>query len=209
MIIIRRSIALAVLTAALAGAAPASAANLYDQYDNLAPGVVSSFDESALGQSPADNEAADDVAVPLDERWKVKSVEVAGSYFLGSGPASNVNVAVYKNSHGLPGAQVYRAASIVPTSLSDPNFVAPLPTAAKLRAGKRYWVSVQANIGAAKGRWGWSSRAVQSGFESAWRNPGDGFGTGCTTFQPVSSCGISGGPDLMFRLRGKAIPVAS
>ena len=77
------------------------------------------------------------------------------------------------------------------------SFVIQLASAVTLREGRQYWVSVQVNMDfGVGGEWGWETRNTKNGRPAAWRNPGDGFGTGCTTYAVESVC-IGGGPDHM------------
>jgi hypothetical protein len=70
-------------------------------------------------------------------------------------------------------------------------------------AAGHYWVSVQANMSSSAGEWYWASRTKQSGSPAVWQNPGNGWGTGCTTWTPYETCtGASGRPDWMFALGG-------
>ena len=54
------------------------------------------------------------------------------------------------------------------------------------------------------GEWGWFDRTVQSSTAAGWRNPADGFGTGCTDWGLRTSClaSATGSPDQVFRLTG-------
>jgi len=36
-----------------------------------------------------------------------------------------------------------------------------------------------------------------------WRNPGNGFATGCSDWTRRTTCGVGGEPDFVFRLRGQ------
>ena len=56
------------------------------------------------------------------------------------------------------------------------------------------------------GQWGWQTRVVQSYSPFAWRNPGGGFGIGCTTWSSGGACDISSDPDLLFLLSGTKQP---
>ena len=47
--------------------------------------------------------------------------------------------------------------------------------------------------------WFWLGRSLQNHAPFAWKNPGDGFSTGCTEW--TTSCGASY-PDLLFSLAG-------
>jgi hypothetical protein len=66
-------------------------------------------------------------------------------------------------------------------------------------------VSVQADTTAAGNRWTWSARllpALNNG--GAWRNPGNGFGSGCIDWARKTTClpQSNSGPDQTFRLHG-------
>jgi len=182
---------------------------LYDQNDNDSGiGITSQNFETSL--DAYDNQGADDFKVPAGFTWKVKEVTVTGVYYNGAGPAPSVHVTFYKNLGGLPNSAKVVAdyPAIVPADNGFGSFVIALPTGAKLKPGK-YWVSVQANMDfAIGGQWGWETRTVQSGLPAAWQNPGDGFATGCTTWGYENVCIAAGqGPDKMFALKGKAIPI--
>src|SRR5207302_1974294 len=64
----------------------------------------------------------------------------------------------------------------------------------------RYWVSVQANMSSANGRWGWTDRTVQTNSPAAWQNPG---GSVCSSWNARFTCvGDAAAPDQMFQLGG-------
>ena len=49
----------------------------------------------------------------------------------------------------------------------------------------------------------WATRNVALSSPSVWKNPGGGFGTGCTDWQPANAiCGQTG-EDLLYELRGR------
>jgi hypothetical protein len=176
-----------------------TAAVLYDQTANIAP--ISSA-SNRLGPFNAFNtEAADDFIVPANRIWTVRTLVVFGVYSL-FGPASSVNVAIYSDLNGLPGPAVCIHGSLVPMDTAG-DFVITLPSPCVLSSG-HYWVEVQANISGSQRRWFWTEQTVQTNFESVWRNPGGGFGTGCTTFMPrLSTCHVGADPDLSFQILGE------
>lgn len=183
---------------------------LYDQTANAGLNGISSQNfESAY--DTFDNQGADDFVVPGGQAWSVDHVDALGIYFNGAGPMASANVWFYADAGGLPGAQVYEALAVVPTSDSAGSIALDLPTPAVLPPGT-YWVSVQANLDfAVGGQWGWTENTVQTNSESAWQNPLDGFVTGCTTWSArVSTCGVGGpDPDLSFALSGSTYPSAT
>jgi len=75
----------------------------------------------------------------------------------------------------------------------------------RLRPGT-YWVSVQLNVTYLQtfGYWAWSIRSSPNGGPAAWRNPGAGWGVGCTRWSHLTDCSL--GPiitgDHAFALRG-------
>jgi hypothetical protein len=74
----------------------------------------------------------------------------------------------------------------------------------KLRAGT-YWVSVQANLDFnVGGQWAWENEVNIVGGDAMWQNPGDGFGTGCTTWGPENTCTPNGQGDTIFALKGRS-----
>lgn len=195
-------------TGAKAGAKPiTNQAVLYDQNsDDNGVGIVSQNFEATF--DTYDSQGADDFTVPAGSCWKITDVTVAGVYYNGSGPASSVNVTFYKNKSNLPSESKIIASftGVVPTTDSSGSFVIKLPAAVKARPGK-YWVSVQANLDLiVGGQWGWETRNTQAGTGGAWKNPGGGFGTGCSAYGNMLTCldAQDQGPDYMFSLSGKS-----
>ncbi|MFO1339481.1 MAG: hypothetical protein U1F53_14875 [Burkholderiaceae bacterium] len=172
---------------------------LYSQNDNDGgTGVTSQNFEASF--DIYDNSGADDFKVPKGTSWKVSSVDVTGVYYNGSGPAASEHVTFYADAGGLPGAAV---ADFPASAGTDSGGSFSMPVKAKLKKGT-YWVGVQANMDfAIGGQWGWEVRSVQAGNGAAWQNPGDGFGSGCTTWGSLQTC-LGYGPDFMFALNGKA-----
>jgi hypothetical protein len=104
----------------------------------------------------------------------------------------------------LPGAVVNTQSGLSytdTTGFGSPSIT--LATPVDLSAGT-YWVSIVARMDfPVGGEWGWEDRTVQAGSMSAWENPSDGFGSGCTVWTPKLTCiPTAGGPDFMFRLNG-------
>ncbi|MFC2093996.1 T9SS type A sorting domain-containing protein [Bacteroidota bacterium] len=183
---------------------------IYDQMDNPGAGSITSQNFEAANDIN-DSFAADDFAL-MDVTWSIMSVDVIGAYFNGSGPATSVNVWFYSSNGagGLPVDTVYTALNVIPSAgLADGSFSIPLPVPAVLNEGW-YWLCVQANMDLITGgQWGWTERTAQWFSESAWKNPGGGWGTICTPSwgYRVSDCGVDTDPDNCFRLNGDIVPV--
>jgi hypothetical protein len=147
---------------------------------------------------------ADDFAVPEGTRWKLSEIDIEGTYFDGTGPAHSLNIAFYKNGHGLPGRLVAKYDEIAIAEDHFGSLVVRLPESLKLKPG-RYWMSVQANLDfSVEGEWGWETATIVLDNPALFQNPGDGFMTGCTTWAPLRTC-ISDFEegDLLFALRGR------
>ncbi|PYJ28500.1 MAG: hypothetical protein DME90_07615 [Verrucomicrobia bacterium] len=166
---------------------------LYDQYNNPATepplGIGSQEFEPAM--AAFNDQAADDFVLgdpPPPPLYRyIDGVAVMGEYSAGGGPASSFNVYFYANGAGnLPGAQ-FAAFLNRPYSGTPPNFMIYF-TPFSLPAGT-YWVSVQAvQDFNPNGQWFWHNRTVQSNAGAAWQNPGDGYGTGCITWNRKNAC---------------------
>jgi len=153
-----------------------------------------------------DDMLADDFVVPEGTRWKLNEIYIQGTYFDGTGPAHSLNIAIYKNKHGLPGALVAKYDGIEYADDDFGSFVVRLPESLKLKSG-RYWMSVQANLDfSVEGEWGWETATIMLDNPALFQNPGDGFMTGCVTWAPLNTClsGFDAG-DLLFALRGREI----
>ncbi|MDZ7813795.1 MAG: hypothetical protein U5L74_12095 [Ideonella sp.] len=179
---------------------------LYDQNNNDAGNALTSQNFEADFDA-FDNQGADDFVVPAGVSWKVQEVVITGAYYNGAGPAPTVRVTFYGSKGGKPAKVRADFAAVVPVDNGTGSFTLALPKAVKLKPGA-YWVSVQANMDfSAGGQWGWQARTVQSNGGAQWQNPGDGFGSGCTTYAPVTGCLGVDTPDFMFALNGKSKPL--
>ncbi len=182
------------------------AAVLYDQTDSSS-GVAISSQDFETEFDTYDTQAADDFSVPAGEIWTINEIYIPGQYWNGTGPVGCVNLYFYENVGALPGMEVYNAPCVPWDTDDNGSLTIPLSTPAVLSTGT-YWLSVQARMDFySGGQWGWAERTVQSNSESAWRNPGGGFGTGCTDWgYSVSGCSVGIYPDLLFRLSGESAP---
>lgn len=178
---------------------------LYDQSDNdNGQGIVAQNFESSF--DAYDTEGADDFKVPAGKIWKITEVYVDGTYFDGAGSARSFNVAFYSMKKGAIDKLVAACPNAGYTfDTHFDNGSEYIECKAKLKAG-RYIVAVQANEDfAVGGEWGWLTDNSVRNRPSLWRNPNDGFATGCTDFAPTLVCIPNGGEggDYAFALYGR------
>jgi len=161
------------------------------QYDNAATepplGIGSQQFEPAM--AAFDNQAADDFAVnlPPTDVFYITQVRVMGEYSQGGGPASSFNVYLYRDAPGhLPG-ELIQSQLNRPYTGTPPDFTIDFPT--PLFDPGTYWISVQAVMDfIPNGQWFWHNRTLQMNGGAAWQNPGDGYGTGCVTWNRKNAC---------------------
>jgi len=163
---------------------------LWDQYNNPAtePPVNIGSQEFEPAMAAFNDQAADDFVLPFSLNNCITGVRVMGEYFKGGGPASSFNVYIYRNGAGnLPGGLLYAFLNR-PYTGTPPDFTINLPNPFCLGPGT-YWVSVQARQDFnPDGQWFWHNRTVQSNAGAAWQNPGNGYGTGCISWNRKSVC---------------------
>jgi len=166
---------------------------IWNQYDNPAtkPPVNIGSQEFEPPMAAFNDQAADDFILsplPPNNFYYLTGVRVMGEYSQGGGPASSFNVYIYGNAPGhLPGGLI---AAILnrPYTGTPPDFMINLITPQGLSPGT-YWVSVQARQDFnPNGQWFWHNRTVQSNAGAVWQNPGDGYGTGCVTWNRKNAC---------------------
>jgi hypothetical protein len=187
----------------------ASADVLYDQ-SALEPGETSGVPDNNFSDDEANTDIlADDFTVPPGQTWQLSGAEVAGFYSGGIAPPSPppINVWIFADSGGLPGAQAFAA---TPTATSvGPNFSIPVTGAPPLEAGT-WWLAVQyANGSVTTGpSWGWAGRLAQVGNEAAI-NQHFPLPPTCPalTWRHFTDCGVAT-HDLAFRLIGSLAPPA-
>jgi hypothetical protein len=182
---------------------------LWDQYNNPATepplGIGSQKFEPAM--AAFDDQAADDFVVnvpPPPIFLYITGVRVMGEYSAGGGPAAAFNVYFYRNDAGhVPGAPI---ASFLnqPYTGTPPDFEIRWTPISIFPSSGTYWVSVQAvqNFNP-NGQWFWHNRTVQTNAGAVWQNPGDGYGTGCTTWNRKNAClPDQVWPDQVFQILG-------
>jgi hypothetical protein len=147
-----------------------------------------------------DNVAADDFTVA--RRCRARVVTVVGNYGAGSGPADSETVTFYRDKTGRPGRVVSTQTVTAPDDAIG-TFDLPLDEAVRLRAGRKYWVSIQISMNFAEsGVWLWEMQSVVDGAKPVWKNPGDGYGYGCVDWTEIETCaGAEWSGGLMFEIR--------
>jgi hypothetical protein len=196
------------IQAAVRGAPGSTERLLYSQYDDDQGTAISSqnFDSDF---DPYDDAGADDFTVPGGHVWRIKEVDVAGTYHGTGGPAPSENVSFYTDDNGLPGTLI-KSLTVTGTDNSG-SFAIPFGALGPVRlkggaSGRTYWVSVQVNMDYFDGQWFWETRTAQNGNGAAWENPGGGWGTICSSWGRLTKCLPHGeGPDFMFALKGRQV----
>ncbi|MDP8201221.1 MAG: GEVED domain-containing protein, partial [Candidatus Tenebribacter burtonii] len=156
---------------------------LYEQLANISTegGVTSQNFEA--GMDTYDAEGADEFVVPVGETWTIDEVAVLGVYAAtATGPCDLGNVRFYEDAAGMPGTLLYEYLDVPasPNATGDldcliPDTVLPEGT---------YWLGFQGSMDYTPyGQWFWTKQAAPTiGSEFHWRNPGDGFAMGFTTW---------------------------
>jgi hypothetical protein len=171
--------------------ASANAEVLLNQIDETSPESINSQNFNPSNDA-FDAMAADDFVVPAGETWTIDSALVRGSND-GSVAATSVDVKIFADAGGLPGAEVYGgSASATDYPRMQLSFAGPT-----LSAGT-YWFGVSAVLDPGTTppfhQWYWAENSEPFGHPAVYRNPGDGFQTGCTTFTVKSTCAFNGVP---------------
>jgi hypothetical protein len=146
------------------------------------------------------NEAADDFVVD-GMGWIVTGLDICGTVTVG--PVGDVDIWIYADDAGGPAATATCSyTAVTATATSGGNMELDFADCA-LNPGT-YWAAIQVNqdFGVA-GQYFWSNVTTAVGGTSQWRNPGDGFGTGCTDWDATTTCGVGGGnPSFLFAVEG-------
>jgi hypothetical protein len=175
---------------------------LYNQNSETNYAYVNS--QNYISGDPADDDqAVDDFIVPSGTTWKVTEVDVTGCCS-GTSPITE-NVYFYRDNNGAPGKPARHGSFTNLSGTGNPSFAISLGKGVKLKAG-HYWVSVVANCVSADGcGWGWGERSTITNDPALWQNPGNGQGTGCTTWTILETClGNAYAGDFMFELQGRS-----
>jgi len=163
----------------------------YDQITFCNAGAINSQNYEPVFDA-YDDEAADDFVVPSGTIWRVNRIRAYGVYGANcaapAGPAISVNVIIYEDAGGVPGAMI-RGNTVVPTVDASGYFVLDIPPL--FLGSGHYWLEVQANQAcSAAGQWFWYGYTPSQMSAGVWRQPGNAFGTGCTNWANPSACSL-------------------
>lgn len=192
------------------GRAPAPP--LYTQTGTATVGaLVNQTFESA--ETVYDSEAGDDFTVPAGESWLIRRVRIWGVSGAPIPAVTGLTVRIWSSTTGAPPLpDTMLCESTNPTFTESPlGFLTVDITGCPVGGGNRYWIttSVRQDFDTPfGGQFWWSAMTEASSTAVAvWRNPADGFGTGCTNWATASSCGITqiGSENLRFELIGAGI----
>ncbi len=184
---------------------------LYDQTDSASGNGAPDQDFEASFDA-YDCRGADDFEVPANYYWDITQVQTVGT--TGTPGGATVSVWFFEDASGAPGTQVCSYSGLTPTDNAG-SLTIDLPTACRTEG--RTWVAIQVRQDwGTEGQHFWSNRSTQSYSPSQWENPGNGFGTGCTTWgaqmgtldtNPATGCGVGGGtnPDFLFAVVGSQV----
>lgn len=183
---------------------------LYDQTDSPDGNGIPDQDFEA-GFDIYDSIGADDFVVTDAPGWTIDVVNTIGT--TGTPGTATVDIAFHTDAGGSPDVSnpVCTYTDLVPVdNLGSFTINLPTPCALPSNGSTVYWLVQQTRQDfASGGQHFWSGRSVISGAESHFLNPDNGFGSGCTTFQPVSVCGVGGSTgagdprDRLFSLAGE------
>lgn len=177
---------------------------LWDQSSQPGPGTTAQDFETA--NDAYDAEIADDFVVPTGETWYIDSIKLFGSYSATAATSSGVKVSIYDNNNGEPGTLV---STLTVPSGADPDgngsLNAEFNTPVILTADT-YWLvgTARKDFGSGGGQWYWTRDSVGFGNDFLWRNPGNGFASGCTSWVPANTCSALNvsEPGVVFRMWG-------
>jgi hypothetical protein len=190
--------------------APTGSTVLYDQSGTAENGAPAQDFSSTY--DAYDAQGADDFVVTDAAGWNVSAFNFQVTFSAGGiptpPPAGIVyNVTVFADGGGLPGAAECTYTGV--PGVLDGTFTSlsvALTPICSLTQGT-HWVSLEASFDFPPQSF-WSNQSGTTlGNEGAWQNPGDGFGTGCTAWTSISSCGGSspvggGNPNYLFQVVG-------
>jgi hypothetical protein len=181
---------------------PSGGGVLYSQLDD--PSGSAFTDQSFEAPYAAyDGTGADDFAVTDGGGWDISTLNTPGSVTV---PGSNpffVSNAFLADAGGEPGAVLSDCdfpGNTAFTSAGDGDL--SIEVECNAPAGTT-WVSQTVRMDFNPfGQHFWATRATAAGTPAVWRNPGNGFGSGCLDWEPANSVCGQVGQDFLFELLG-------
>jgi len=141
--------------------------------------------------SGAEIESADRFAVPAATTWSIGGVTVVEGDNSDNAGFDSFDVRFYSNAAGVPGAVVCERVGLAPLPVvpdaGDHRRRFELSPTCDLDTGD-YWLSVQAFAPTGVGTWFWQSGKMPDSPGSAFRDPTDALGEGCTDWNSSKSC---------------------
>jgi hypothetical protein len=194
---------------------------LYNQLDNPGADDLSSQNFEAVYDA-YDSFGGDDVVIPANTQWTIQGVGVTGTYgnCLPGCAADSFTVTFHADNGGVPKDppvlirpnQTYTVDPAGSTCLFPERCLFKIPITPQVvvpaaPVARHGWLSVQANMDfGTDGQFFWTDRAVQSNSAAAWKNPSDGFLTGCVNWSPMTGCLGVVAPDFTFAIVGLSTP---
>jgi hypothetical protein len=155
--------------------------------------VVSQNLEAALDQY--DVAAADDFTCARSVQ-KLRRITIEGAFFNGTGSSQMpLDIAILRNDRTGEDDEPSDGPAVCSYHLtvdgsSDGTFVVDVrDTRCRLHAGRTYWLQAQLSLDFTQGQWGWLATDRSKRLPADWVNPGDGYGTGCTSYSAPGAGG--------------------
>lgn len=140
---------------------------------------------------------ADDFVVPSGVTWYIDSIVIPGSYSATATTTCGLAYNIHSDNSGQPGTQLF--GDTINANLDgngDGDLTLVFETPAQLTSG-HYWLVANGrkNFGSGGGQWYWQRDSNAIGYPALWQNPGNGFGSTCTTWTTFYDCTALGMSD--------------
>lgn len=114
-------------------------------------------------------------------KCQVSTVSIPGIP-TGDGPANAITISFHQ------GSPANEALCLTTQAGPGPNFTVNV-RGCTLKKGRNYWLVVQVDQNVDPGhQWFWATTNHRVGANDQWQNPGDGFSTGCTSWDTLDNC---------------------
>jgi hypothetical protein len=189
-------VATAVSNLAPAGSAHGAKGCGFHQLDRDSGVAYPSADFLDDGFDQYDSTGADDFICKRSVN-QLRRITIIGSYYGGTGPGESIDIVVRSNDTS--GSADEPTDSKIACSFPDMPInesewrtvvVQPKGIPCRLKAGRVYWLEAEMNIYfESHGQWGWEAANAITANAADWRNPDDGFETGCASYSAAGSGG--------------------